>query len=98
MNNILTAMPKNPTNLSSGIKCSFCGLLDTDVKHMVQGAHVNICGKCVELSTDIIAELDGESDSPVEIGSEDTELTAIELRHAMKPYHAPSTKFIVRRK
>jgi len=83
------------SNESSGHKCSFCWQLDTDTKKMVRGESVNICDHCVELASDIMAELnDG---MPITIGIDDIELSAIELRNALRLYYGPSTKFIVRR-
>jgi ATP-dependent Clp protease ATP-binding subunit ClpX len=44
------------TDLSKGLRCSFCGKHQHDVAKLVAGPGVYICDECVDLCTQIIAE------------------------------------------
>ena len=47
-------------NRQPGFHCSFCGKGQHEVRHFIVGPTVNICGECVLLCVDIMAEIDQE--------------------------------------
>jgi len=51
---------------ASGLKCSFCGKSQEDVKKLIAGPSVYICDECVDLCNEIIAE---ERDLPSGTGA-----------------------------
>ena len=53
---------------NEGIKCSFCGKTQEQVKRLVAGPDVYICDECIELCQDIIDDTDYE-DSNIEFDS-----------------------------
>ena len=40
----------------SGLRCSFCGKTQREVKKLIAGPSVYICDECIQLCNDIIAE------------------------------------------
>jgi ATP-dependent Clp protease ATP-binding subunit ClpX len=47
-----------------GLRCSFCGKNEKDLKNLIAGPSVHICNNCVDLCVGIIrenAELEGRS-------------------------------------
>ena len=42
----------------TGIRCSFCGKCQKDVKQLIAGQKVYICNECVELCNDILNDSD----------------------------------------
>jgi ATP-dependent Clp protease ATP-binding subunit ClpX len=50
--NPIRAKPKTPRNL----RCSFCGKNQNEVKKLIAGPKVYICGECVALCVAILRE------------------------------------------
>ena len=44
--------------------CKFCGKGVDDARHLLAGADAYICGECVALATEILAEREGYECSP----------------------------------
>ncbi|WP_166984708.1 ATP-dependent Clp protease ATP-binding subunit ClpX [Canibacter zhoujuaniae] len=45
---------------SEGLKCSFCGKPQSQVKQLIAGSHIYICDECVQLCSEIIAEREAQ--------------------------------------
>ena len=49
-------MPKDYTEESGNLSCSFCGKGQKEVRKLIAGPTVYICDECIELCNDIIEE------------------------------------------
>ncbi len=53
--------------------CSFCGKTEDQVQKMIAGQHANICGECIVLCNDVLAEEINENND----GNKNSDVTAI---------------------
>lgn len=76
-------MPKNSGN-DTGIRCSFCGKSQDQVKRIVAGPGVYICDECIDLCADIIEE---EFETEVKGGNHELELhSPAEIKEILDEY------------
>ena len=57
---------------SSGLKCSFCGKREEQVRRLIAGRGVYICNECIEFCKDML--------------DEDTFLSLIHISEPTRPY------------
>jgi len=53
-------MPKIHDHYRPGLRCSFCGKFQEEVRKLIAGPDVYICDECVALCNEILAEEDGQ--------------------------------------
>ena len=49
-------MLNRPVSEASGLRCSFCGKAQSEVRKLIAGPTVFICDECVDVCRDIIAD------------------------------------------
>ncbi len=54
-------MPKINDHYRPGLRCSFCGKSQEEVRKLIAGPDVYICDECIALCNEILAEEDGDS-------------------------------------
>ncbi len=54
-------MPKINDHYRPGLRCSFCGKSQEEVRKLIAGPDVYICDECIALCNEILAEEEGES-------------------------------------
>ena len=71
----------------SGLKCSFCGKTQEQVKKLIAGPDVYICDECVELCNEILDEEFLENKEKLqEPEKKETDLTKLPKPHEIKKY------------
>lgn len=65
--------------VETGLRCSFCGKSQDEVRHLIAGPGVYICNECVELCEQVISEQPMPSFPPLD-GKSDEELLADVVR------------------
>ena len=60
-------MPTN--NSTKGVKCSFCGKSQENVKKIIAGPGVYICDECINVCQEIIQDEFYEADEEIEVVS-----------------------------
>ena len=53
-------MPKINDHYRPGLRCSFCGKSQEEVRKLIAGPDVYICDECIALCNEILAEEEGE--------------------------------------
>ena len=53
-------MPKINDHYRPGLRCSFCGKSQEEVRKLIAGPDVYICDECIALCNEILAEEEGD--------------------------------------
>ena len=77
-------MPTN--NSSKGVKCSFCGKSQENVKKIIAGPGVYICDECITVCQEIIQDEFYEEDEDVEVVEDEKIPTPEEIKKFLDDY------------
>ena len=77
-------MPTN--NGSNGVKCSFCGKSQENVKKIIAGPGVYICDECINVCQEIIQDEFYEEDDDIEIVEDEKIPTPAEIKAFLDDY------------
>ena len=69
----------------SGIRCSFCGRVESDPQRIVVGPNVNICCECVKLCNELM-DIDPNVQEEIELEEPATLPTPMEMKEFMDSY------------